>query len=357
MRSNVGTSVGREREQSPPRSERGGRLTALVLAALLLGASPAAAQGPLSWALSRDAGELYAYFGLPETASYASLGCPTRAGTRLEVAIRDEPHHSLRGLGIAITVDGKRFELPVTRQESDDGATFDIARAPLGSPGLAAPFSGRSIGFSRSGHAPSATLTTGASNAVIRSVVGACMTASPASRTTEPATLQAVALLLEPVGFEEVSTAPDANSALAFLLRIYAHYRYPGGDHWSDDNPWSGLDDANAAWIFDPSTLQLMRDNERFAKATGYEGALDWDPFCACQDSSPVHWFINVHVTGATTARAVIRGAAKPITIKLVMVNGSWRIHDILEDGGSIRADYIRDSRDDAAQLHVPYRP
>ena len=132
----------------------------------------------------------------------------------------------------------------------------------------------------------------------------------------------------------------DAADAKAFLDGLYAHYVSPT-DHSFE------MFDKNVAEVFDPSMIQLLKDD---AKASnGEPGVLDGDYLCNCQDYGSLKTTITVQTATATTAKAhasfIDTGVAdaKPQAddFDLVKVNGSWRVHDITDPNdtsqGSLR--------------------
>jgi hypothetical protein len=122
--------------------------------------------------------------------------------------------------------------------------------------------------------------------------------------------------------------AADLNGAQVFIEKLYSHY--PRGMRTFDP-----LGPA-AASIFDESFVSLLRENVR-RTPKGYEGAIDWDPFCSCQDDDgmavkiePVRWF------GPLAAKAFVQiqfaptqPATERIELDLIAMHGQWRVHDV----------------------------
>jgi hypothetical protein len=123
--------------------------------------------------------------------------------------------------------------------------------------------------------------------------------------------------------------ALDANSARAFVQKLYSHY--PQKEGGASFEPT----DKNATDVFDPGMVAAFREDTRLAK--GEVGFVDADPICMCQDDSGLKpKIVSVKMTGAATAEATVDlqydgGDGKPNlqTFKLVVVKGQWRIYDI----------------------------
>jgi hypothetical protein len=118
-----------------------------------------------------------------------------------------------------------------------------------------------------------------------------------------------------PVAHAAAATA-DTQTAKAFVQGLYR----PGGSEMS-------------AWprIFDAAMRKLM-DEDRRLTPEGDEGALDFDPFCDCQDDADTK--VEIAVTRATADAATVEarlGASRDRTVlfDLVRENGAWRVHDI----------------------------
>lgn len=79
-------------------------------------------------------------------------------------------------------------------------------------------------------------------------------------------------------------------------------------------------------------------------------GALDYDPFCQCQDWDPNGFFYyidSVSVKGeranvAIKVKAVGNMELAAITLKLIREGGKWVVDDVTDGGGSLR-DYLQD--------------
>jgi CO/xanthine dehydrogenase FAD-binding subunit len=89
-----------------------------------------------------------------------------------------------------------------------------------------------------------------------------------------------------------------------------------------------------ASKAFDPSTVALLQDDARLTPK-GKVGALDFSPFCWCQDTKDLDLVIGpVHATGPTTAEVLVRfeyhgKMQTQAQLELVTVGDTWRVHDI----------------------------
>ncbi len=142
--------------------------------------------------------------------------------------------------------------------------------------------------------------------------------------------------------------APDAASARAFIAGLYKHYPQPA------NGPFFSPTDKNAASVFDPGMVALFREDVKLAK--GEVGFVDADPLCQCQDDGGMKTkIVSVTMAGPNAANAVVDllfegGAPIVLTLRLVVVNGQWRIHDLsTKDEPSYLADFTKANKDHAA--------
>ncbi len=143
-------------------------------------------------------------------------------------------------------------------------------------------------------------------------------------------------------------SAPDVASAQAFVAGLYKHYPQPA------NGPFFSPTDKNATDVFDPQMVALFKEDTRLAK--GEVGFVDADPLCQCQDDAGMKTkIVSVKMTGASSADAVVNllfdhDTTVVLTIKLVVVKGQWRIHDLsTKDEPSYLADFIKANKDHAA--------
>jgi len=138
--------------------------------------------------------------------------------------------------------------------------------------------------------------------------------------------------------------AADLTSARRFLVSLYAHY--PQGARNAFDPTG-----ADAATVFDPSTIALFAENNRLTPR-GDVGAIDSDPICACQDDGGLQPRIGaIQLLSPNRASAVVvltfAQASPPdvqrLELTLVTVGGQWRIFDIhSKDTPSFRAYLVK---------------
>lgn len=119
-----------------------------------------------------------------------------------------------------------------------------------------------------------------------------------------------------------LASASPAESARAFVERVYAGYREP------DYNPL-----AHPRRIFAPALVAAIREDQRLS--SDEIGYMDADPLCQCQDSSGVRPAIreigqpgrnkaNVHITldfGGSDRRE--------LRLRLVRTPAGWRVADV----------------------------
>ena len=131
------------------------------------------------------------------------------------------------------------------------------------------------------------------------------------------------------------------------LVRLYA----PHGRWWSDKSPAS--DAAYRAKVYaefyDPEFEKLIDDNGALASKRMDGPDLDSDPVCQCQDDPGGLKIKSVSRRTAMAADVTLfmpcdKGADQCglYTIVLKRIAGTWKIHDVIDSQGSIRAMLIR---------------
>jgi hypothetical protein len=138
-----------------------------------------------------------------------------------------------------------------------------------------------------------------------------------------------------------VAKADDASSGVtAFLEKVYKHYE-------SGATPLDAQG-KDADWLFEPSLLKLIRDDEADAKAKSEVPVLDGDPICDCQEHNIIkNVQISVLPMSHDKAAATIAFSDGPADVKLqyilARIDGSWKIQDIANaDNGSLRDTLIK---------------
>lgn len=98
-----------------------------------------------------------------------------------------------------------------------------------------------------------------------------------------------------------------------------------------------------------PGTMPFSRAVNALIDQTEM-GAIDYDPFCQCQDYDENAFFYairSVKVTGdrgeaVVSVKAVASAEPGVITLKLLREDGKWVVDDVIDAGGSLR-DYLRE--------------
>ena len=96
---------------------------------------------------------------------------------------------------------------------------------------------------------------------------------------------------------------------------------------------------AKGARDIDPAFQKLMDENDRLAQGVDL---LDADPVCQCQDSGGHYRLLSVTPNGATTNARISVDRGAPYTLVLRQSGARWLISDVIDSGGSLRAQLIR---------------
>jgi len=89
----------------------------------------------------------------------------------------------------------------------------------------------------------------------------------------------------------------------------------------------------------DPAFRKLMDENGRLAQGVDL---IDADPVCQCQDSGGHYRLLSVTPAGAATNARIGQADGGPYTLVLRQTDGRWLISDVIDAGGSLRAQLIR---------------
>jgi hypothetical protein len=142
-------------------------------------------------------------------------------------------------------------------------------------------------------------------------------------------------------------SAVAAEPAAAFAHRIVALY--------ASKSRWANADNASIDreyhHFYDPAFARLITDNGRLAgtKAGGVD--LDDDPVCGgCQDGPDDLRVVSIDPKGEDRADLHMAGpdcGAKPpectrYVIVIQRMSGRWKIFDVVDGGGSVRAMLMR---------------
>jgi hypothetical protein len=131
------------------------------------------------------------------------------------------------------------------------------------------------------------------------------------------------ALLLAPAAAQ----AQDLDGAQAFVAAIYATYDGAGEPGTPVDPP---------ARLFEPVLAEAIAADTAKAAAAEEVGALDFDPFCQCQDGEPFTAQVAPAVAVGDAAEVRVRftnlDRESRLRYTLVQTPAGWRIADI-DDG------------------------
>jgi hypothetical protein len=129
------------------------------------------------------------------------------------------------------------------------------------------------------------------------------------------------ALVLATVLVLSPKDSAKIESPEAFVRSIYSRYQSKMPDYNSKD----------AEAVFSPSLLQLIRKNG----TPGFIGHLDVDPVCSCNeidgltvDRIAVSQLDKDHST-ATVSLSFGNAVSQTVRLRLISVNGNWRVDDI----------------------------
>jgi hypothetical protein len=134
--------------------------------------------------------------------------------------------------------------------------------------------------------------------------------------------LASVALALPP-------TTAGAASARTAEQALMAHLHGEGG--------------VSVEGGYDPEFVRLDYENQKLMDGVD---VLDADPVCSCQDNSGAAY--ATETVRADASRHLIRvwrpgdRDTPPWTVDLRLIQGRWKIYDVVDSGGSVRARLVR---------------
>ncbi len=189
---------------------------------------------------------------------------------------------------------------------------------------------------------------TGAANSA-----GRALTASSA----QPAPAAASAASSAPVVSQTGETPQQ------FVTRLFAPYQ-PGGQQWAEtptpasQKAQKAFEAAYDADFYDPGFLKLMNDNGALAGKNGGGVDLDYDPICQCQDSAVRYRYVSGQPNGQffDAKAASDDSSQKPWTLVLIDTPKGWRLYNVIDDSGDVRAwltrhnDCLRTAKTEAQQ-------
>jgi hypothetical protein len=126
-----------------------------------------------AWFKNQNDGNLSANYGLPEADSEAVITCPAHGGD-LEIGVEATSRTSPGKTTVRLIVDGRAFSLPAVKDQAEEDDAYTIARAPRGSPVVAALSHAKSISFAVADPSVSGWIRTDARDGVAASVAMAC---------------------------------------------------------------------------------------------------------------------------------------------------------------------------------------
>jgi len=136
----------------------------------------------------------------------------------------------------------------------------------------------------------------------------------------------------------------------AFVVRLMAPYQ-PNGREWAPtDTPAAqkaqdAFEKAYDAQFYDPSFSQLMSDNTALSeKADGPD--LDYDPICQCQDTGAIYRYASGKPDGTHYDVSVTSNDKEQGTWTFVLADSptGWRVYDVIDQSGSLRAKLTKDN-------------
>jgi len=97
--------------------------------------------------------------------------------------------------------------------------------------------------------------------------------------------------------------------------------------------------------LCDPAFSTIMTQMDMLQKEDP-TAAYDYDVFCQCQDyDNQTFSLVSDRMTGTSRYEATVRGSdkdTKPWKYVLAPVGGTWRITDVIDESGSVRAGMLR---------------
>jgi hypothetical protein len=131
----------------------------------------------------------------------------------------------------------------------------------------------------------------------------------------------------------------------AFVTRLLAPYQ-PNGREWANTGT-EAADQAQEAWqqsydseFYDPDFLKIINDNAMLAADKSGGMDIDYDPLCQCQGAGPTFSVVSARADGARYDVVVKSDEKEQGTWTFVLVPSrpTWRVWDVLQPTGSMRA-------------------
>jgi hypothetical protein len=186
-----------------------------------------------------------------------------------------------------------------------------------------------------------------AATAALSLGVAACQPQGGAASSAAPSAASSAAAPAAAAGEPKSQTGETPS---AFVVRLMAPYQ-PNGREWAPtDTPAAqkaqdAFEKAYDDQFYAPDFQKLMNDNTALSeKADGPD--LDYDPICQCQDSSATYAYVSGKPDGAQYD-VVVTGNDKEQgkwTFVLADSPTGWRVYDVIDSGGSLRAKLTKDN-------------
>jgi hypothetical protein len=171
--------------------------------------------------------------------------------------------------------------------------------------------------------------------------LAACQPAAPPANTA--ASSASAAAPASSAAAEPASSTGETPTA--FVTRLLAPYQ-PNGQWWAKTDTdaaqkaQQAFQDNYDATFYDPDFLKIITDNGKLsgAKAGGVD--MDYDPICQCQDGAAKLAPVSGHADG-DHYDVVVKSDDKsqaPWTFVLANSATGWRLYDVLDTTGDVRA-------------------
>lgn len=132
----------------------------------------------------------------------------------------------------------------------------------------------------------------------------------------------------------------------AFVTRLLAPYQ-PNGQEWRSadtdaaDKAQQAFQAKYEAEFYDPGFLKVVDDNSQLAADKSGGVDMDYDPFCQCQEGGAIYSVVSGHADGAHYDVVVKTNDKAHATWTFVLVDSAtgWRVFDVIDQSGDVRAE------------------
>jgi hypothetical protein len=146
--------------------------------------------------------------------------------------------------------------------------------------------------------------------------------------------------LIASAWFAPALAATPPETPAHFVARVFALYK-TNSAWWGTGARGDAYRKRVTAQYFDASFEALQDENGRLAGKNG-DADLDYDPVCQCQDSGGAYRYVSGAAGAGGMFNAAVADADTHWTLVLQPVAGSWRVYDVIDSQGSIRAMLLR---------------